>query len=342
MTTGHGPVHLSPNALGLWRRTRSRLDEVLRETLNPGERLHLGGGTVLAADWDGHQRSEDIDFKLETSGNTNWPKHALNRLSAAAEELGADAVRSGPRQLIMRFGTQAIDIFRSRPVPKRDESPRNVDKRMESVLSHAQILHGKLHGRGTVSPTRDLYDIAVAKCVERPTLEAVVNTMEHGKIDQIAARWERLTAHHQRTAPGKLLEIPARFAEIARDPAAHAVEAALDTRYRHAELVWRRDGIELRAMCQDGQQSTRRLDAPAGTDIRSELSRSGIGEYLENNTLFNANDIARALENARSGDPQGEHRIWTNGPSHGTTIAPGQPPATDRRPDQPARPQRGR
>ena len=313
MTTRDGPVHLPPNALALWRHTRSHLDEALRGALNPGERLHLGGGTVLAADWNGHRQSHDIDFKLETRGNPSWSKRALNRLNAAAEDLGADAVLSSRRQFIIRFGTQAIDIFRSSPLPKRDESPRKVDNRTESVLSHAQIIHGKLHGRGTASPTRDLYDIAVAKDVERPTIETVVNTVDHAELGEIAAQWEQLTAYHQRAATTKLLEVPDRFIEIAEDPAAHAVEAVLDTRYRRTELVWRQNGFELRAVCHDGQRSTRRLDAHSRTDIRSELSRSGIRDYIESNTTFDAEDVARALESTRKIDPDGEHRIFDTG-----------------------------
>ena len=267
----------------------------------------------MAADWQNHRRSNDIDLKVEPRNDEDWTNAGLLHLEQRMEELGADRILRGKRQLIVQFGDQALDIFRAKPALPGSEETRPVDGRAETVLSHGQILHGKIHGRGLYSPTRDLYDIAVARRIDRNTLEAVVNCMRHGALEQIAERWETLTRYHQGQAEKRLQDVPPQFEEIKTDPAAHAVEAVLDTRYRESELAWNRGSIELKSTCNDGHASVHRTHVPTDGDVRAILRSNGIADYIRQNTISSIATIAEAIERARTKARRSYRTIWTTG-----------------------------
>ena len=192
------PLQL-PNPPGnLWEHIRSSLDEALVEVLDPSEQWALGGGTLLAAEWQ-HRATKDIDLKLEPGTREDrlepeQNRHYIGRLKA----LGATEWQGRGNQLVVSFGEESVvDLFESRSRPKGAQLTRTVIGRPERVLSTAQILAGKLTGRGLLSPTKDLYDIAVARRMERKAVEVAVNCLPRKTIEEITERWEGLTRYHQ-------------------------------------------------------------------------------------------------------------------------------------------------
>ena len=192
-------LHL-PNPPGdLWEHIRSSLDEALVEILDPGEQWALGGGTLLAAEWE-HRVTKDIDLKLEPGTREDRLEPEQNRhYIARLEALGATEWHGTGNQLVVSFGGKSlVDLFESRSRPRGAQLTRTVNGRPERVLSSAQILAGKLTGRCLLSPTKDVYDIAVARRMDRKALEIAVNCLSRKAIELITERWEGLPARGTR------------------------------------------------------------------------------------------------------------------------------------------------
>ncbi len=293
------PLEL-PNPPGrLWEHIRSSLDEALVEILDPGEQWALGGGTVLAAEWK-HRATKDIDLKLEPGNREDRLEPEQNRhYIATLEALGAKKWLGRGNQLIVSFDKSLVDLFESRSRPKGAQVTRRVNGRSERVLSNAQILAGKLIGRGMLSPTKDLYDVAVARRVDRRALETAVNCLPRRTIEKIASRWEGLTGYHQRKATTELTAVPERFREIALNPTAHAVEAALDCRYRQVTLEWHHGHLQMRTLTEDGEQGSKTLPSTSRGEIDQGAEQSGLADYIRRNTGFQVATIVELAETAR-------------------------------------------
>ena len=264
----------------LWKRIRSSLDEALVEILEPGEQWALGGGTVLAAEWK-HRSTKDIDLKLEPGNREERLEPEQNaHYIATLQALGATRHYGAGNQLVVSFGESLVDLFESRSRPQNAQLARTVNGRTERVLSPAQILCGKLTGRGLLSPTKDLYDVAVARRIDRRALEIAVNCLPKKTIHEIAKRWEGLTRYHQKKATTELTEVPQAFGDITGNPAVHAVEGALDCRYRQVTLVWNRGRLEVETLTEDGNQRREPLASGNKAETEQAIERSGLADYM--------------------------------------------------------------
>ena len=305
-----------PNPPGrLWEHIRSSLDDALVEILDPGEQWAVGGGTVLAAEWK-HRATKDIDLKLEPGTREDRLEPEQNRhYIATLEALGAKQWQGRGNQLIVSFNESLVDLFESRSRPKGAQVTRTINGRSECVLSNAQILAGKLIGRGMLSPTKDVYDVAVARRVDRKALEIAVNCLSRRTIEEIASRWEGLTGYHQRKATTNLTDVPEAFREIAANPTVHAVEAALDCRYRQVTLEWNRGQLEVRTLTEDGEQRTETLTSTSKGEIEQAAEQSGLADYIRRNTGFQIATIVELAETAREKSRAGgTHTIWGTAP----------------------------
>ena len=305
------PLQLPSPPGDLWEHIRSSLDEALGEVLDPGEQWALGGGTVLAAEWE-HRATKDIDLKLEPGTREDRLEPEQNRhYLTTFEALGATEWHGTGNQLVVSFGETLVDLFESRSRPKGAQLTRSVNSRPERVLSSGQILAGKLTGRGLLSPTRDVYDVAVARRVDRKALEIAVDCLSRKTIEQITKRWEGLTLYHQGKARTELKSVPEAFRDIAANPAAHAVEGALDCRYRQVALRWNRGRLEVQTLTEDGEQRNETLASGSKAEIEGGVERSGLADYIVRNTGGRVATIVeladRAGEKGRTG---GTQTIW--------------------------------
>ena len=310
------PLQL-PNPPGdLWEHIRSSLDEALIEILDPGEQWALGGGTLLAAEWE-HRATKDIDLKLEPGAreerlDPEQNGHYIARLTV----LGATEWQGKGNQLIVSFGGESvIDVFESRSRPRGAQLTRTVNGRTERVLSTAQILAGKLTGRGLLSPTKDLYDIAVARRLDRKAVEIAVNCLPRKTIEEITERWEGLTRYHQRKGETELKNVPEAFQDIAANPAAHAMEGALDCRYRQVTLRWNRGRLEAQTVTEDGEQRDETLASGSRAEIEGAVEQSGLADYIVRNTGFQVSTIVELADSARERSNTGRTQlIWGTAP----------------------------
>ncbi len=158
----------------LWASKRNEFANAMNELI-PNLSWRIGGGTVLASQWR-HRNSTDIDLKVP-------PKTGLDRLrpdygsnfDEKMKRMGATAVEHRSDQVVVEFNGGKIDVFEGATVPELGSFKVSIGGREEEILSNSQILAGKLLGRGTQSPTRDLFDIATALRMDRESLETAVN-----------------------------------------------------------------------------------------------------------------------------------------------------------------------
>ena len=296
----------------LWERIRSGLDEALVEILEPGEQWALGGGTVLPAEWE-HRSTKDIDLKLEPGNREDRLEPEQNgHYIATLEALGATSCQGTGNQLVVSFGESLVDLFESRSRPRGAQLTRTVNGRTERVLSSAQILYGKLTGRGLLSPTKDLYDVAVARRIDRRALEIAVNCLPKKTIHEVARRWEGLTRYHQNKATTELTGVPEAFRDITANPAAHAVEGALDCRYRQVTLVWNRGRLEAWTLTEDGNQRREPLASGNRAETEQAIERSGLADYLRRNTTAKPGAIVTQAESTRAtAESEAARTIWS-------------------------------
>ena len=301
----------------LWEQIRGSLDEALIEILEPGERWALGGGSLLAAEW-GHRETRDIDLKLEPGTREDRLEPERNEhYIRTLERLGATSWHGRGNQLVVSFGDKSLlDLFEGRSRPRGAQLTRTVNGRAERVLSTAQILTGKLIGRGLLSPTKDIYDIAVARRRERKALEIAVNCLARKTIQEITDRWEGLTEYHQGKAKTQLKGVPEALRGIAADPATHAVEGAMDCRYRRVTLEWNRGQLEARTLTEDGEQRSETLSASSRAEIQGGLEQSGLADYIVRNTGFDVPTIVGLAETAREKSNATERAlVWETAPA---------------------------
>ena len=123
-----------------------------------------GGGTILAARL-GHRTSIDIDPIITSRSDLleyfdGAPGHSALRRAMA--ELGFTNRRERPPlQLTLEHPHGKLDLFTSNPFPPSAATFAEMDGRRAAVASNLQIMTGKLRGRITRAPVRDLIDVAV-------------------------------------------------------------------------------------------------------------------------------------------------------------------------------------
>ena len=105
-----------------------------------------------------------------------------------------------PRIEFERDKDNHIDINLRAPTPEKGERIAVVDGEETAVLSNAQIMTGKLKGRGMSSPGRDVFDIAVCRRADPEALEIAVNAVDDVTLDGILTvfgypKFTQLTGH---------------------------------------------------------------------------------------------------------------------------------------------------
>ena len=173
----------------------------------------LGGGTALAARWQDHRESRDLDIFIPAARfDALFP--LINNMQMAMQARLDPTIE--PRQwtnhqagvLVIRVKSPDADIELIRD-PHRsltrdwthgEETVESTTRRLKTVSTIA-ILQRKLENRIHALAERDLYDVAWAARSERPTLDQALARCSYPKISHFESRLENLT------------EIPAREEE---------------------------------------------------------------------------------------------------------------------------------
>ena len=190
-----------------------------------GERL--GGGNILNTLWR-HRATRDVDayVRLATTESGN---DVLDRAAAAC---GANRVEhpTFKRLEFERNKDNHIDVTFGAPTPSIGEETVILDGERARILNTAQIIGGKLHGRGMTAPVRDLYDIGVCRIADPGALGIAVNGVPDEKLNAILTIYKKLKNQYEQDA-AVIVDIPEVLRPIRRNPTDYAANAILESRY---------------------------------------------------------------------------------------------------------------
>lgn len=290
-------MKLPEPARTVWRAHRHAIERIAAE---PGgeSRVLLGGGSVLAARWE-HRRSTDIDILVPE-------RHTLNDAAPGgpvdlASATGGTEPEVLPRQIRVTVGEGKIDIAAITPELAGLEHNEDVDGRQTLVLASEQILRGKLNRTDEVL-ARDALDIAVAARAEPRALELAINS--------VSERTERIAEYNLeignddmvRGSAETLLGVPPKYKDLVRRPGEAASDAMRACRYTDVTIRMQDGAIEIGTRTRRGTTRVERYD-PA--DAAAALRKSGMREYLENNTRTLPAAVSNELDRLRRDDRNG-------------------------------------
>lgn len=287
-------------AAELWNRTGKAIRESLAEI--GASKYQIGGGTILAARWERHRRSYDLDLSVEQ----DVPVFVLRnrRLSRFAERMAAAGGSLLPQRasglISVQFdnpdgSAQGIDIW-AHPLPMPGaEGEARIAGRSERVLSTAQILWGKL-ARGDKNIARDVYDVVKAAEKDPTSLEVAVNAHQREWAEHVALGWY----WHGRAIADSAAEVidgipPAERQQLADlgIRGTRTIKAAC-----YATLEIRRQGDELIIRSETANGTPRRRTA-SGDAARELCAREGLNRQRISDGPPMDQVIAYALEACR-------------------------------------------
>ena len=100
---------------------------------------------------------------------------------------------------------QKVDITVTRPSFDGQQQKVELDGRTETVLTTAQILHGKLN-RAQESPARDVYDFVTAAERDPQSLEAAVRPLTEREVKGIRTLWGVQNVRLENEAKERILD----------------------------------------------------------------------------------------------------------------------------------------
>ena len=322
--TSTGPERLDlPDPAGrLWTYIRNELRYEIEKRIPDFKGWSLTGGTILAAQW-GHRESTDIDLKVppQTGLAALGPRYDKS-FNEAMERLGAGTPVHSDKQIVIPLFDAKVDIFEGVPTPTAGQREATIDEHRETVLSNTQILSGKLTGRGLESPTRDLFDVAVAGELDPDALEAAVNCIPEDTWRETIARWRETAPYHADQADLVLKNVAERWVAFAADPATAAVEKGMLARYEDLTIVRRDGALEVTTRCRAAEPRIRRIDNASPEAMVEDLNRQGVHEYLEHAT-GRADAILESIQNGTREDRVIYTASGNDGTPAGSSLAPG-------------------
>ena len=238
-----------------------------------GERL--GGGSILNAQWN-HRLSRDIDVYLRLVSKEDG-RAILDRAAKACNGYRVEHPNF-PRIEFERDKDNHIDINLKPPTPEKGERIAVVDGEETAVLNNAQIMTGKLKGRGMSSPGRDVFDVAVCRLADPEALEIAVNTVDDLTLDGILNVYEVTRDQYKKEAT-ELEGIPKGLKPIQEDPVGYANDAILESRYERVALQTVDGKAEIKTRTAGGRQRVRTYDS--AEELVEGMEREGMNAFLE-------------------------------------------------------------
>ena len=296
-----------------WTDVLECVDEVFR-TREGGRGWSLHGGTLLAMRWDGHRESTDIDLLIGADAVTTlWEMVDGPKLAGLDDRLGcrgwtllADRRNAWSRVYGHETGEGRIDLLQNEPRPTTGRRLERVEGEEIWCLSTAQVLAGKLIGRGPAAPVRDLYDVAVAA---RRTPQALARALDEVETPRLAAMLKGwLGAAHAYAARARVEIRGARDEDIEARPAEEAVIACARC-WTRTYRAWRdEDGWRImapepgrapRAVWREGEG-----DPPQGPAGRTLAAAKAKGEEVTASDLPGGR-VMEGMERAASARMEG-------------------------------------
>ena len=233
-------------ANALFQDVYGALDELIRPVSPGGTAGRLGGGTTLAARWR-HRRSTDIDVAVPVgTGLGRYDPSRDPRLVERMAGLGATHVDVRFRQFTFTFPNGKLDLVEMDPQIRVGHMPAEVDGVPMEVYANAQILCGKLAGRGNVLPERDIFDFAVAAQLDEDALSAAVNHLDADYRREIVHRIRTQADQYRRNAQTVIDPMHSRWRSLFTEAPAQAAAAIEAVAFETVAVAYGGDGITLR------------------------------------------------------------------------------------------------
>ena len=299
-----GDEVLTLNTAGgrLWRTIREPIARALARLDGGPYECRLGGGTTLAARWR-HRDSFDVDLTVPGRTNLGNLRHEFERTMAA---LGGEARYLVGRWTIVFEGGQ-VDLAALDPCPGRGQRTATVDEEPFTVLSNAQILHGKLE-RGHRPPVRDVFDVIKARDLDPHALAVAINCRNRSDAEVICVSWEKAAARLAEDAATQLAGVPENMAEDAATLGMNGAAALQGAMYRHV-AVYSEDGVTV-VETRTRNGVTRRMEV-ARDEIEPSFAANGLDEYFYQNVIGGNRIRAIARDAARTAGPA--RTLWETG-----------------------------
>ena len=254
-------LKLPAPANALFQAVHGVLDKLIRPVSPGGTLGRLGGGTTLAARW-GHRRSTDVDITVPVgTGLARYDPRRDGRLVERMAALGATHVDYRPRSFTFTFATSKLDVVEMDPQLPVGHALAEVDGLQMEVYSNAQILCGKLEGRGNVLPERDIFDLAVAADLDSTALAAAVNHLDDDYRREVVHRLRVQAGQYRSLAATVLDPTDARWQPLLSNAPAQAASAIETTTYASVEVAYGEQGIVLRLGSPSGSVRIQRFSA---------------------------------------------------------------------------------
>ena len=264
----------------LWLQTRDVIRRAMEE-LGGGTEYKLGGGTVLAARWR-HRMSFDIDIHVaKTTALEELGTDRYRWLHEDLEQLGAIPTYSPELNFLnIQLGEggeqREIQLWGHDLPLAKGHRQEPVEGRLETVLSNAQILRGKLE-RTSKKLSRDVYDVRRARELDPTELEIAVGTMRRAEINAIMVDWitgrERIADNAREKLRGVSHKQDPSYARLGVDGAT----ALMDSRYERFRIGVEQDLIVVEAMTEG--KDPRRMTM-AADEAEHQFSALGINQHL--------------------------------------------------------------
>lgn len=335
------------------REILARMRPAFRDHVKPhtrnGEGERLGGGSILNARWD-HRLSRDIDVyvNLET---TEDGRTVLDRAAAACGGYRIEH-RTFRRIEFERNKENHVDVSFGKPTPAEGEQTAVVDGEPALVLSTAQIMSGKLHGRGMTAPGRDLLDITACREADPEALEIAVNGLSDQDVRAILKVYKEMEAAYAKETVG-LEGVPDGLRPVLENPTGYAGNAIQDAKYERFEIRTRGGMAEIETATPEG---TRVRTYESAEQLQRGMERDGINAFLtaqvrDHQAVLNAtvdalwmrrDDLVLRIEPERLTRARAEVPPLTWQPGGSEDDAPGGEPRTRVKPgDEPPPPNPG-
>ena len=261
----------------------------------------VGGGTILAARL-GHRTSFDIDPIITSRPDLleyleGAPRHRALR-NAMVELSFTNRREHPPLQLTLEHRHGRLDLFAGYPFPASPPAFAELDGRRTAVASNLQIMTGKLRGRITRAPVRDLIDIAVTAAGDRDACQLAINSVPArilATLPSYLMEKHELYLHASAKDEARLADP---WQHLKQDPTRPAIAAIRTLAWQRIDVTYGPEGAFFTAY--EGEEP-RLLDRTPITDpgtFDRRLAELGIpyGRDPETNHSHGATQMMRALK----------------------------------------------
>ena len=265
-------------AATIWRQHRQAIYHLAERPDGERSRLMLGGGTIMAARLK-HRASTDIDVFFP--GLEDLVEGSRGGEKDLARATKGEQLVDNEKEIKVRVRGGEVDAIALTPHFDGSEEVAEIDGELETVLTNAQILRGKLE-RTNRAITRDAFDFVTAAKLDPRSLEIAVNAIDKKACTNICGQVENHAEDYARDIRERtaLYGVPIELQENPDTLAQQASTALRSHRYRRLAINLTDDGIEITT---ERRGRDPRTETYSRRNVEDGLLRSGALDHIATN-----------------------------------------------------------